>query len=254
MAQTISGMWLRNAYKDPLQAILHTADPSHTEPGQVAQTTVVHDAPELTAVSDIGQYPGAEWVGTEPGLVLNRTPWNDHTQGAPAEAFPTDLEAQTVNSEAHDVDQGGTAQANYYPLPLQFPDEKYVATRFEGLDSQPINDVALRRGLNGDPANNPDGFRRGFDSYHFVYRKFAVPTWGQRMHDMHVLTPNTATPIPDQPPGTTQYGSPFSAQARSITNLWSPPMMRRTPPPIDQAVIVDGSESLYPATDDWVVG
>jgi hypothetical protein len=251
---TYSGAWLRGAYVDPIQAVLHTADPAHTVPGQVPDQPVVTSAPQLTETAPLGEYPGSEWIVSTPGLVLDTTPAT-HTQGAPGGIHATRLDQQTASTVAHDVDLGGTAKANFYPLPLQFADEVYTTTRVEGLDTTSLPDIALRRGLNGDPANNPDGFRRGFDFSSWVYRKFAVPPAGDRMHDMHVLTPNTVTEIPPQAPTGSPYLSPYGSQARAMTRTWSLPSVRREPPPIDQWSQTDGQSTLYAPTmlDDWVV-
>lgn len=253
MPGTYVGSWLRNAYRDPAQAVLHTSDPSHDQLGQLDQTPIVHQAPPLLETAPIGLYPGAEWVTVTPGHVLNSTPV-DHTQGAPAEGYATELESQTANQLAHAVDLGGPAQSSYYEPPLQFADEVYSSTRFEGLDSTPIADVALRRGLNGDPVNNPDGFRRGYDNYWWVTRKFAVPPAGDRMHDAHILTPNTATAVTNVPPTPVSYGSPFDSLARNITNTFATPSVRREPPDLDTGLPSDGLDDMYAASDPWVVG
>lgn len=257
MASTsYSGAWLRNAYKDPLQAVLHTADPAHATVGQTDQGPDVTSAPALTEAAPNGEYPGSEWLVQTSGVVLNATP-EDHTQGAPAQNYASELDMQTASSLAHNVDQGGVAQSNYYPRPLAFYDEQYQNTRDEGLDSQPVNEVALRRGLNGDPENNPDGFRRGYDFSSWVFRKFNYVTNGQRQHDMHVLTPNTVTEIPNQAPVISPYMSPFTSQARAMTRTWSLPSVRREPPPMDTWSQTDGQDSLYASyqapSEDWVV-
>jgi hypothetical protein len=248
-----TGMWLSNALYQRGQTAIHQADPAHADttsaPGPYQALT--YSAPPSDPVASMTDYPGSEWVVQTTGLQIDQTP-EDHADGYGGNAYPDLVEQAARSGQVHTEDYGASKQRNHAQPGLQFAREHYSSQRFEVPVQTATNPVALQRGLNGLAENNPDGFRQGFDFVPFVDRKFEI---GQRFHDAHVAEVNTAAVIKDLPvpqnPG--PYNSPFSFLARSITR--SPvPMIRRDPPPIDAPVVSDGSENVYAAEQQWVVG
>lgn len=239
-----TGGWrAKQFYTDPDEKLhtagaVHVADskdpnPTWIAPGDLDQT------PEYVS----GDYPeDPDWLFADtPGVVLDQTNYETH------EAPQSPLTAP---------DEGASRGGAFAPPVFQASDERYLSTRFEGLGESPVPTEALRRGLNGDPLNNPDGFRRGWVEQTLVDRKMYDPT---RVHDRRLLQPNTATVDADQPSQPVPFGNPFASLARMITNVNQRPMIRREPPPIDQSIVTDGSEDIYDAggeyaETDWVAG
>jgi hypothetical protein len=187
-----------------------------------------------------------------PASPSTRHPRDDHAQGYGGAAYASDVDQAARSAQVHSSDYGASRNQNHAQPGLQFSRERYASQRFEVPVDTATNVVALQRGLNGLAENNPDGFRQGFDFVPYVDRKFEI---GQRFHDAHVAEVNTAAVIKNLPvpPNAGPYNSPFNFLARAITR--SPvPMVRRDPPPIDAPVVSDGSENLYAAHSDWVVG
>lgn len=248
------GQWaLRDKfYTDPPER-LHTSDPAHAEWDDDELNQQTYTAPYGPGVGDLyDDYVGLDlWIAETPGRVFDTTP-DDHRDGYPSEAYPTDLEYVAASSAAHGDDRGSSRELNFEQPPFQASDETYWGNRFEGLDSTPINPVALVRGLNSQPENNPDGFRRGWDSYSGVDRKMYDP---ERIHDERVNLVNTAHGPTDQPvpENATPYNSPFDSLAR-IMDRSPRPMMRREPPPFDESITTDGDDLDPVEIQTWVVG
>lgn len=235
-----TGAWRQRQFSvDPLEK-LHTAGADHVQDRSDPNPT--WDAPgDLDQVPEYmsGEYPeNPDWLFADtPGVVMDVTNYQTHDAPSSPRTAP---------------DEGASRENNFAAPVLQSHDERYLSTRFEGIATSPVNDLQLRRGLNADPVNNPDGFRLGWVEQTMVDRKMYDP---ERVHDRRLLTPNTATVDADQPGQPVPFGNPFSALARAITNVNQRPMIRREPPPIDQSVIVDGTEDLYDAHEtDWVAG
>jgi hypothetical protein len=76
-----------------------------------------------------------------------------------------------------------------------------------------------------------------------------------RVHDERMITANTATVLDDQPvpDNAGPYNEAFSTFARAFTRPQTP-MMRRQPPPMDQSIMADGTDDLYDADSEWVIG
>lgn len=249
---TYAGRWLAHSYRDPAQAVLHVSDPAHSDTSTVPDNASVYAAPPLAAVAELGQYPGAEWLVITPGHDLDHTDYTGHGQGETMPALVNDQAASAASATMHSDDQGAARELAYAQPPMTFATDHYGGERISGLNGAQVSDTALRRGLNSDPVNNPEGFRLGEDYYPFVDHDLTPP---QRVHDAHVLTPNVATVATDTPPTAVPYGSPFSSMARAIHDTWSAPSVRREPQPIDEAITTDGQDTAYPASlDSWVVG
>lgn len=243
---TYTGAWLRNAYVDPKGAYVPTADPAHGETGDAAPGEVAYQAPMLTESAPIGEYPGAEWVANTLGTIIDRTDYDTHE--APE------------GPGAHAVNEGAAHQGYYSQYaPTQFTGERYVSERFESLPGTPVSDAALRRGLNSDPINNPEGFPQGQEQVNQfrVERKFFV---GERVHDRRIMTPNTAahaTNVPSAAADDGLYARPYASLARPMTRVWQRPEIRREPPSASDALQQDGSgqsQPVSPALSAWVVG
>jgi hypothetical protein len=115
-----------------------------------------------------------------------------------------------------------------------------------------MSPLALTRGRNGLPENNPEGFRAGVDSNYFENRRFPV---GDRVHESRIIFPDLPEPDSDPAPLGGAYPQPFRALARNITNVNQTPADRRPPPPMYGDLITDGSP-FYPSVvgDIGVIG
>lgn len=271
----VSGSWLAQNFSVDPPTPLHQADPAHFTPEPADPTRGAWQGPAILN-DDPAPYLVGEsvpFVVDTDGLVLDHTPV-DHWDGYESENYrehfteasdagaPADVAYGRASWVAHATDYGAARRATYAALPFQAADERYLSYRFEGLG--PIELPALagggQRGLNSYAVNNPPdesyggaGYRRGWVEQFAVDRKMYDPT---RVTDERLITPNTVTVIGDQPvpaePG--PYNGPFSSLARIIANVNQKPMMRRQPPAMDQSVMVDGSEDLYDANSEWVMG
>lgn len=248
--------WREKAfYTDPDER-LHVADPAHSQvtgdPNPIWNTPAdINDQPDYLYDEDavVGDF-----VSDATGMVFDTTPYN-HSEGGEFGVTPGDVATAQSNASVAGRDFGASRQDNYAAPILQDSTTRYISPRFEGLEGTSVAPVALVRGLNSDPANNPEGFRRGWVEQTFTDRRMYDP---ERTHDRRLLTPNTAYVETDQAaiPGTS--GSPFSTLARSITNVNQRPMLRREPVSMSQSIETDGSEQpeyMYDAQpSDWVAG
>ena len=250
------GAWLNKQFSVDPDELLHTADPLHSnrghgqDPNPTWEMTVDPDqTPEYLA-----DYPQMDWlVADTPGLVLDTTP-TDHNEGGGVRSYANDVESQRGAYAETSRDYGSDERHVFNVPPMQDYTTRYESSRFEGVDTYAPPVVALQRGLNGLPENNPDGFRRGWVEQQFVDRKLYDP---ERIHDRRLNTLNVATVATDQPvpEDAGNYNSPFRALARMITNVNQKPMIRREPPPISESLVDDGEANMYDATSgDWVVG
>lgn len=231
-----SGSWLRNAYKDPNAAPVPTADPAHGVTNDPGPAPYTHAAPVLTEVGPIGPYPGSEWVVCTPGTVIDHTDYETH--------------------DASTADSGAARQGLYAVPPATFADERYTSVEFDGFGGQDVNPVALRRGLNSFPENNPDGFNPGHAQVNTfaVYRKLAI---GQRVHDQRIVTPNTAYRQVNAPPPVNgnPYTPIFGSLAKPFQRVYQRPALRREPPPMSDDVLIQPPDiPAAPVISMWVVG
>jgi len=232
---------------DPNQAPLHQAAPEHFEPGSVDYVPTWQAEP-YQEVAPGPLVVGLEWVTRSPGVVVPEAPWEDGHEWDPGHS----------TADAGPVGRSPGVRA-------QHSDESYETDAFDGLggDASRIDDVALRRGLNAEPQNNPGdasygglGFRPGHYRQWNLWRKMAPPF---RIHDQRVAALNVVTAIGDAPTPVpaSPYNSPFSSLARVRRTVNARPQMRRIPERFDQAVMTDGSETPQAPrliSGEWVAG
>lgn len=247
-------------YTDPAIRTTHVADAAHADL-DVPDTVPVWYAPALPAVADVGSHPGTEWIMTGGTFTLDHTP-PGHDGGDTMPAQHTDQAAQYQSGLRHGLDYGGALAGYWAPPPLQFRGEEhqdYVRVAGNGpADDVSVSPVALQRGLNSLPENNPEGYRPGEVAWERPPdRKFAVQL--DRTHDMRVLHLNIAdgggTNVPAQGG---PYSEAFDTLARAITNVAARPGQRRQPDGISQDIVTDGAlDSHYGApratVGQWVV-
>lgn len=270
-----SGSWLKQDFSVDPPTPLHVSDPSHFQPDPADPTLGAWSGPAILQDNPAPYLVGESvpWVVDTDGLVLDLTP-DDHEEGYDSENYgesftmpwdggaPADVAQARASAVAHGTDFGAARKHVYDTPPFQAHDERYMSYRLEGFG--PIELPALagggQRGLNSYGVNNPplesyggQGFRFGFTEQFVVDRKMYDP---ERLNDERLITPNTVTFIDDQPvpddPG--PYNGPFSSLARILTNVNQTPMMRRQPPPMDQPEMTDGTDDLYDAASEWVIG
>lgn len=231
--------------RDPNQAPLHQADPTHFEPGSVDQVPTWQAEP-YQEVAPGPNVIGSEWVARSPGIQVPEAPWEDGHEWDPG----------------HQTDDGGL-YARSPGVRAQHSDESYETDAFDGLGGEVsrIDDTALRRGLNAEDQNNPAdasyggrGFRPGHYRQWNLWRKMAPPF---RIHDQRVAALNVVTAIGDAPTPVpaSPYNSPFSSLARVRRTVNARPQMRRIPERFDEAVMTDGSEAPQPpgmVAGEWV--
>lgn len=247
--------WREKAFTVEPDQRLHVADPAHSMPSE--DPNKVWGAPAELANDQTPEFMysddmlAGDWVADNTGMVFSAEPYA-HTYGNDTSVTPGLVDTAAANAAIAGRDTGTDYENNYVPPPVQDYTTQYISKRFEGIDSTPVNTVALQRGLNSLPENNPEGFRRGWVEQTFVDRKFQI---GERTHDRRWVTPNTAYAETNQPAVPGPYGTPFDTLSRGITNISQKPMMRRQPPSISESVMTDGSEQTYAGDQiagDWM--
>lgn len=239
-----TGGWLRANYQIVYPQAVHTADPAHALTSEADINASTYTAPEGMAGtgSDV-EYFG--WMGG-PGVTIEYEP-QDHEWGVGQEVHPSDpyiggtgigggdLTSNQRAAPVHGVDIGAPVRHAYNPAPYQDHTTRYESIRSESPGPLPIAPIATIRGSNSDPENNPaidgqpDGFRHGEDLHVFVDRKFQ---YGERFHDLHIVTPNDAQRPTDQQRGSlpSLYLSPFNSARRAITRAFNTPSQLIAPP------------------------
>jgi len=255
--------------------LLHQAGADHFEPEPADPTVGAWSGPAI-----LGQDPApylvgesVPWIVDTDGLTIDTSPY-DHEEGHDSENYgesftmpwdagaPADVAQAQASSRAHGADYGASRSLNYSAPPFQAYDERYLSERIEGFGPVELPQLVGggMRGLNSYGVNNPplesyggQGFRYGYTEQFAVDRKMYDP---ERINDDRMYTVNTATVLDDQPvpENAGAYNAPFSSLARIIANVNQKPMMRRQPPAMDQSVMTDGSEDLYDAESEWVIG
>lgn len=249
----LGNAWREKAfYTDPDER-LHVADPAHAQKADDPNPTWeapadIENQPEYLYAQDAIV---DDWVADNAGMVLDLTPV-DHQDGGDFGVTAPGPETTAANAAVAGRSVGADKDSNYVPPLVQDASTQYIDKRFEGVPATGVSPTALTRGLNANPENNPDGFRRGWVEQTFVDRKLQI---GERFHDRRWLTPNTATVAADQPPVTGTSGNPFTGLARAFTSISQTPMIRREPVSMSESVTTDGSEQQYDSNfGDWVAG
>lgn len=263
--------WAARSFYTDQASPVHQASPDHfggkDSRGSVDPGAASYQAPPIDVANAIELGYVAEsddsWAfGLETdGFAVDATP-RTHESGAALETYGDDAGLAAAQNAAHSYDQGASLERNRATggqAPLQFADETYIVTRFDGLPAvsyvEPIN---TRRGLNGLPENNPDGFPLGMVEQVWVDRKFAAVV-ARNEHDARIVTVNTAEGAVNQPlpAGVATMGAPFqpfASLARPITNISQRPQLRREQPGITEALLTDDVAYADADSGEWVAG
>jgi hypothetical protein len=245
MTQPYAGAWLRSAYVDPKAAWSPTASAEHGKDEGEGTHAYAHQAPPQPEPGSTEEFVGMSWLSGMTdmlGQVIDRTDNESHEA-------PEGPGAHAVNE--------GAARRGYYNngAATQFAGETYASVPFTSNPSPGVSNVALRRGMNSLPENNPEGYPVGQQQVNdfAVFRKFAV---GMRRHDRRVVTPNTAAqvtnvPTPDQGNLLT---SPYDSLARPFQRVFQRPGLRREPPSVSDDLQTDATpQPAYPYLATGVV-
>ena len=247
--RSYSGAWrTQQQYADRALALAPGVDPSHRLPDPLdAQVRPPSGAPTMDlAPLYMTERPDASYLAEVdvPGIILDAEPITHEEEIS----YP-------VPSPLHAVDRGRVAHDTFNHPAMRASDERYTTERPETVPITGDLTVAVLRGDNSLPQNNPDGYRYGFYVKRWVERT-AFPTRGMwRRYDERALRHMTAargaqSPTPDHP---NRYTSPFSWNKRAITHALQRPIQRRNPPPWDESVLAEpptGEESYI----DYVIG
>lgn len=246
MTETYGGAWLRSAYVDPKSAYVPTASAEHGTDAGAGEHAYAHEAPPQPEPGSTEEFVGMSWLSGMTnmlGTVLDRT--NNESHEAPE------------GPGAHAVNEGA-ARRSYFDngAATQFSNETYASVPFASNPSPGVSNVALRRGMNSLPENNPEGYPVGTAQVNdfAVFRKhFAV---GVRRHDRRVVGPNTAAQVTNVP--TPAEGnlltSPFDSLARPFQRVFQRPGLRREPPSVSDDLQSEGvAQPAYPTMPTGVV-
>jgi hypothetical protein len=251
-----SGAWKQRAYHDP-PPFRFEVDPRHGETNEEDLNANTYAAPPLPEVSEVGEFPGMEYLTPLPGVVLDYTPVTHDGSAYPLR--DNDREMQLDSLKAHGENFGASRASNFVPGAMDFYDERQVHTVVEGYGfeaTQGISPLARTRGLNGLPENNPDGFNPGRTELWRYDRRLYAP---ERRHDERPTTLNTpafAGNVPVAAPDkfVPWYNSPFSSLARPVTRNFQLPEIRRDPRGISADITSDGAYAeSQPLGAEWVM-
>lgn len=246
-----------SSYTDPIPPLGRPEQSAlHQEPGAPPREPPAHlgDVPGYLADDGTGYDPVT--TAQAPGIVYDVEPTEDHQDGTGAGGGQSMEAARRQGHLARTQDRGATARQISEPKRARAHDEVRTTNM---LVVEPISAgsrVAVLRGRNSLPENNPDGFRVGQRVQRWQERK--IPMSKLRRHDLrplHVMTaaaPNDS-PAPvgiDQPTAGISL-SPFSSNVYSRTRLSQSPLARRVPRPWDEDVVNDGSPAEDPPFNVW---
>jgi hypothetical protein len=249
----VTGTWKSGAVRKdeaeplghPEYAAYHTRTdftPAGSRPPYAAPTSRAQTPPAIT--DDMSAYDPV-MPDSAPGTPLDYTPTEDHDLGMPAPAGAGRSYAgnrRTAN-RARSVDRGASRWRLLRPLELDEGDRE--TDRLEVLPTNPGSRVALVRGDNSYPENNPEGdgaggpVRNGYRVQRWYHRKIPMH---YRTHDVRPVRDQLAALGKDTPPLElgNRYSSPFSAMASGRKRTYTSPETRRSPRPWDDDVLTDG--------------
>lgn len=224
-------------------------DPVEPENGFPEPTPVLPESPAYLYALDDFMLPAPSLPGAPP---LDREP-QSHMAGT-VDRGETLLEGQQLAAAAHSVDRG-VAEVHHFDDPIQRSvADTYQTQRIEAERAVSGSRMALVRGRNSYPENNPDGPP---DQGHYVMR------WIDRQFtrrgirpDMQPLRPYRAAVAAQLPePGHGQanaYTSPFRSLATARLRKLTTPEIRRVPRPPDEYAQNDGTDDpQYSAPVYW---
>ena len=239
-----TGGWATKARQRPTGHVVRTTHPTHSAVAVENEQSAEHwTAP-----------PGVDWG--DPGI----DPWAVFVTDTPGDW----TEQQPANEpHGHDYDPGRDVDTGTRPNDVKMGLSFGAYTNDNHESPERVEPpVAIVRGRNGRPENNPDEQPRTGQR---VGR-----TWldrqrnaGQRVTDHRVTYANlptvggdsTVDTVPDDPG---PYSAPFSAWARGLNGGPRQPMLRRTPTPVSDSMMSDGLDDDYApdagVADEWIVG
>ncbi|MCI0688923.1 MAG: hypothetical protein L0Y54_17085 [Sporichthyaceae bacterium] len=172
--------------------------------------------------------------GEAPGLVLDRSPDDDHS-----------------HQGTHTEDLGGPARQTFRRPAAWQHDHTRDSARYEIPPISAGSAVGVLRGANALAVNNPEGYPLG----HVQRREHNRRLWAKfRRHDLPELRVALATsPGQYSPPMTpgNRYTSPFDMDVSSRFRTLKDPILRRVPRPWDEDLAGDGTEPAAPAFESW---
>lgn len=212
---TFTGAW-RNAAAGVSDAgPTHTVDPAHgdRDPATGRDTGEAIPGFDPAAGDDIAGYHPAPI--TADGTRLDSTDYDSH--------------------DATTADRGAVAERFRADRPFTFDGDEY-RVRYEdpiALVNRTISDAALRRGLNGDPINNPNPRQPAPEAIWSVVRRRVL---GYRTHQLRDVTDNTATVVTG---GGRAADGVLTGAERGLPRLLARPAQRRSPEPLSDSITID---------------
>lgn len=154
------------------------------------------------------------------------------------------LESQQLAGAAHSVDDGAAA-VHHFEAPIhRAVGDSYRTERVEPEFAISGSRMALVRGRNALPENNPEGPPpQGHYVARWIDRTYARRQTRPDMVPIRGYRAATAVAIPAPAPGqASQYTSPFRNLANARSRKLTTPQIRRVPRPPDEAVDNDGTQ------------
>lgn len=264
---TYTGAWrATSAYTDRRVALAPGVDPSHLypdepDPGQVSAGYPRVDLPPTYLTDDLDADIA---VGLDTaGLVLDTEPIA-HDVGDPEAIQPSpgyggagaDFSPTMV---AHAMARGREMVGQHEEPQMRAADEE---PRTERWSNKPVNrgsTLAVLRGDNSLPENNPDGIPTGTSEDgegHLVKRFYhRVMPWEQFKHTERMLRPAGAAKAVNSPAmgimESNRYTSPFAWRSFYAGALLQGPQMRRQPPDAWDDQTTDGTEQVSDPSNLW---
>jgi hypothetical protein len=261
-----TGAWRnQNAYVDRALPPGPGVDPAHSrrdlrDPDLVPPGQPRVDQPPMYITEDPDD--AWEWEVDTPGLTMPTDPLT-HDANDPQIIQPAPIsgaEAHPPSAGAHAIDRGAVEERDYTPRDLRQFDETWETTRWEQPATQGDLSVAMQRGTNSLPANNPptedypSGYRLGFSIKRFMNRNMFHD---ERRHDERILFPAGAAAAVQSPAVTpaqyNRYVSPLGWNVRAAGNMLLAPVMRREPVLASEDATTDGTDQPSGFGLDWVV-
>ncbi len=261
-----TGAW-RNAhgYVDRALPPAPGVDPKHSrrdlpDEDLVSQGMPRADQPPMYITEDPDD--AWEWEVDTPGMNMPTDPLT-HDAHDPQIIQPAPIpgaEAHPPVAGAHAIDRGGVEERDYVPRSLRQSDEQWETKRWEQPPTQGDLTLAMQRGTNALPANNPatedypTGYRYGFSIKRFMDRVF--PQEWMR-HDERVLFPAGAAAAVESPAVASaqwnRYVSPIGWNVTTAGRTLLQPVMRREPVLASEDVVSDGTTEPSGFGADWVI-
>jgi hypothetical protein len=238
MAGRYTGALVRTQYTvkagqpPPGASDVHTSNPN---PPSVYDDALRAPDTDIGAfvVSDSPEVVGSQWLHTiGRGGITDQTNTTDHAVQGPHGA---DLGAplsydQAVRGPYDSTFRSGTDMT-------------------QGSDSpMAVSEESIRRGMNSDPINNPEGIPRGRRINWWSDRKIPFPA--EREHDQRVTRRALAAQPENQPAmrGPSPYGGSFLDSLKMpFDRLYAQPATRRSPAGQSESMPVSDASSASPA-------